>query len=439
MDILMIVFLLMGRIQADEGSVIIAVGEATLESNGLVFEKPRLQGSFSDAQKESIHELASLFSNDFSYYKKRFKINSGEATSLKEKDALDYAKWEEDKINYFFRFYFSVYKKSKSQIKYNIEVYDIKKREIYFKDSGKVARKNIRNFGHRLTNKIYKKIVGKKSIFNSEIVFVSDRTGHKELYITDFDGHNTQRLTAHQGIVISPAISLDGQKVTYSLISSKRRHRNINLYVYDRKKKRTRMVSSRRGINSGAIFTPDGKKLILTLSHSGNAEIYSMNLKSKRLKRITRHYALDVDPSLSADGTILAFLSSRSGRAMIHTLNPKGLEKNVRRISYVGEFNATPRFNPFGKEIAFAAWSGRGFDIYRINADRSGLVRLTKNFGSNEDPSYSNDGQFIVFSSKKVIDSDTAIQNIHIMDKDGEILGPITNKFGNCATPRWSK
>ncbi|MCY4524092.1 MAG: hypothetical protein OXB84_05070 [Halobacteriovoraceae bacterium] len=427
------------QVYPDEGSVIVAVGEASLESSSIVFEKPRKKGPLSAAQKSSIEELYNLFTNDFSYYKKRFSVSKLDAKPLKKDAPPSYKKWEEKEIHYFFRFFFQRHKKSKNLIKYDIRGYDVKQKRQIIMETGKVARKNIRRLGHEITNKAYKKIEGKKSIFQSEIVFVSDRTGHKELYITDFDGFNTQRLTAHRGIVISPAISLNRKKIVYSLIDSKRRYRNINLYIYDRAKKRTRMVSSRKGINSGAIFTPNGKNLILTLSFLGNAEIYNMNLKTRRLRRITRHYSLDVDPSLSSDGRILAFLSSRSGRAMIHTLNPKGQELNVQRISFVGQFNATPRFNPFGSEMAFAAWSGRGFDIYRINADRSGLVRLTKNFGSNEDPSYSNDGQFIVFSSKKLIDDDKAEQNIFIMDRDGEILGPITNKFGNCATPRWSK
>ncbi|TNF25687.1 MAG: hypothetical protein EP319_15715, partial [Deltaproteobacteria bacterium] len=79
------------------------------------------------------------------------------------------------------------------------------------------------------------------------------------------------------------------------------------------------------------------------------------------------------------------------------------------------------------------------FDIFRINSDGTGLSRLTKDFGSNEDPTYSNDGQFIAFSSQRVLSRTKAIQNIYIMDKDGEIIGQISKDFGNCITPRWSK
>jgi TolB protein len=77
------------------------------------------------------------------------------------------------------------------------------------------------------------------------------------------------------------------------------------------------------------------------------------------------------------------------------------------------------------------------FDLFRIAPDGSGLSRLTKDFGSNEDPSYSNDGEFIAFTSQRVISRVKADQNIYIMDRDGAILGAITQAFGNCISPRW--
>jgi TolB protein len=257
----------------------------------------------------------------------------------------------------------------------------------------------------------------------------------------DFDGKNVKRLTSGEGTVISPAMSNDQSKIVYSLIKnhSNGRGRNVDLYILNLATSEKTLIASKQGINSGAIFTNDGTKIILTQSYTGSADIYEINLTNKIERKITKHFSADVDPSINETGTLMTFLSDRAGKAMVYTANPNGVESNVNRISFVGQFNATPRFSPDGNQIAFASWVDNTFDIYRINSNGQGLVRLTKDFGSNEDPSFSNDGEFILFSSQRILSRSRAVQNLYIMDSDGEIITAVTEGFGNCISPRWSK
>ncbi len=404
--------------------LIVPVGDADLKTSNLYIRPPVLEKGFTGPQKEQINELVALLQNDFSFYRKIFSVVK------EDKGTIDYRiSCEAQAIAGGVKFtahYNDVAQKVEQSFSYDITL------------------AKTREYGHKIADEIYQKIVGKPSIFNSKIVFVSDRTSvgkdiRKELYIMDFDGKGTVRLTNHNGTVISPALSHDGTKVLYSLIREGVRRRNVNLYVLDLITRKSRLLSSRKGINSGAVFLPGDKEILLTMSHTGNSEIYRMNLASTKLTSVTHHYAIDVDPSINISGDLMTFLSSRAGKPMIYTLDPRGKEKDVKRISFVGQFNATPRFSPDGKEIVFSSWLDNRFDLFRISSNGTNLSRLTKNFGSNEDPTYSNDGQFIAFSSKRVLSKHKAVQNIYIMDRDGDILGNITKKFGNCITPRWSK
>ena len=298
---------------------------------------------------------------------------------------------------------------------------------------------------HRISDKLYRFFTGSPSVFLSQIVFVSDRPSTrrkkiKELYMMDFDGKNLRRLTRHRAMIIGPAISPDKSKIVYTLIKNRGRIKRNELRLYDVRTRRDRLILGRKGINSGAVFTHDGTGLYLSLSFQGNTEIYNYDLKTRRTRRITKHFAVDVDPSINNREDQMAFLSSRSGSAMIYTLDPRSTEKDVKRISFVGKFNATPRFSPDGKEMIFSSWSENNvFDLYRINSNGTNLVRLTRSFGSNESPSYAPDGQLVVFSSQRVLSSRKAVQNLYVMDRDDEILGPILENFGNCISPRWSK
>ncbi len=414
---------------------IIAVGEAEVSKDRLIVQT----GGQSPIKTDAKNGIFEQIYNNFSFYKKYFEVLKGSGIKTdSELIKLDYSKLQKESTRFVINIYFEGY-----GIKFAAHD-SLKGKRIYYKEIDVKKSKLERAQIHKISDEIYFAMTNKQSIFPTKIVFVSDipstsRTTIKELYIADFDGKNTRRLTYHKGIVISPSLNTKGDKVLYSLIRYVKGKRNVNLRLMDIKTGKSRIISSRPGINSGAIFANDEDYIYLTLSHRGNADIYKMHLNSGRLTQITGHSSDDVDPSLNKKGDILTFLSGRPGKATIYTAAANKREKNVKRISFVGQFNATPRFNPEGTEIAFSSWVDDRFDIYRINTEGTELVRLTKNFGSNESPSYSNDGQFIVFSSQRVLSQKKAVQNLYIMDRDGEILGNITENFGNCLTPRWSK
>ena len=416
---------------------IVAVGEAELELSRVEVGKPILNGGVTGNYISNASTIMDVVRNDFSFYMKKFSVNKN-LTSIT--GDINYSSFKAQGISYVIRGEFS---QNSSGLQVTLSAHDIGEGERIISEDYTYQGNNPREISHKFSHILYKKITGEDSIFNSKMIFVSDRHGTrsnpvKELYMMDFDGGNKKRLTRHGGTVISPAISHDGSKVLYSLIKNeKSKHRNINLRVYDLKTGKNSLVSSRNGLNSGAVFMPGGNSILLTLSHVGNAEIFIMNLNTKALTRLTNSYSPDVDPSINTDGSIMTFLSGRAGKPMIYTMDMR--TKKVKRISFVGKFNATPRFAPDGKTIAFSSWLDTRFDIFRIDSDGNNLARLTKDFGSNEDPTYSNDGQFIAFSSQRVLSRTKAVQNIYIMDNDGEIIGSVTENFGNCTTPRWTK
>ncbi len=426
---------------AQEGNLtVVAVGEATVDKDKIVVQEPYMNSNLSNAQKSALGDLAKLIRNDFSFYQKKFFVVESAPNNTTSRPVTNYEYWNSKAIRYLMTI---AAEKLGDGMKINFVVEDIKERKQIVNSTDTASLVNLRRVGHQFSDIAYRQITGKESIFKSKIVFVSDRNSRlgkqvKEVFLMDFDGKNVQQLTSHGGVAVSPAMSKDGRYLVYSVIPGREtRKRNIDLYLMDLKTKETHVISSRDGINSGAIFNDSENSIFLTLTNSGNAEIYEMSLANASLRKVTNHFASDVDPSITADGRLMTFLSDRAGKAMIYIMDPKGEEKDVKRISFVGQTNGTPRFSPDGKEIVFSSWLDNSFDLFRINSDGSGLIRLTKEFGSNEDPSFSNDGEFIAFTSQRVISRVKADQNIYIMDRDGGILGAVTAGFGNCLSPRW--
>ncbi len=434
--ILMLLLLFSTAISANDELTIVAVGEAQIVKDKILFEEASLPDSTLTKEALSYKSHIKIMMNNFNFYNNLFEVISRPSA---KSDLVNYNKYTSVGVNYLVR---SDIKKINDTVSLDLNVYNVAKQEIILNRTFPFSTE--RSFVHTVSNDIYQAIVGKPSIFTDKIIFVSSKNsskGNKELFIMDFDGANKRQLTFHGGVVLSPAVSHDGKKVLYSLIpGSKKKNKNVGLRILDLETKKSRSVSSRPGINSGAIFSETSDEIILTLSSiHGNAELYRMNLNTKKLTRLTKSFAPDVDPSLNNDGTRLTFLSGRPGSPMIYLLTPTGLEQDVKRIGFVGTFNGTPRFSPDGKEIAFSAWLDNRFDLFKLNSDGTGLGRLTKDFGSNESPDYSKDGQFIVFTSKRVVSKRRADQNLYIMDREGKILGSITKDFGSCQSPRWLK
>lgn len=416
---------------AEDNLTIVAVGQAEKDSEKISFQHNSLD-KLNPRDAKAVTEMIQIFQDDFAFYRSRFAIESTKSAA---------------------RFVVtSDLERTEGSLWGTFSLLDQKLDKKLYQSRQKVWTENLRSFAHHMADEFYQSIIGKGSIFKSKIVFVSDRTSskstiRKELYIMDFDGHRKQRLTFQNSLVISPAISPDNKKIVFTLMDEVRRKnprgglmkvKNLNLYELDLGKKNLRLISSAEGINSGAIFNKTGSHIYLTLSKNKNADIYKLNLQTRKLRRITSHFSEDVDPHINADESLMTFLSGRPGKAMIYTMDPAGLESKVKRISFVGDFNAAPRFNPEGTEIAFSSWVDNRFDIYRIGSDGRNLVRLTKNFGSNEEPWYSPDGEFIVFSSQRVLSRSRAVQDLYIMDRNGEIIKKITSDYGKIFTPRWS-
>jgi TolB protein len=286
---------------------------------------------------------------------------------------------------------------------------------------------------HTVANDIVQNITGKRGIFLTKLAFQCNKSGKKELYTTNFDGSDVRQITRLRSTTLSPAWSPDGSKLAFSVYN---RHsgniKNLDLFEYNFKSGAIKLLSNRKGINSGASYAPSGDRIAYTMSYTGNPELHILDLATHDSTQLTRSIGFDVDPAFSPDGKQLAFVSSRAGKPMVYLLNVAA-PSEVKRLTYAGQYNATPNWSPDGKKIVFAGWLDKHFDIFTITPDGAKIDRLSKDEGNNEDPNYSPDGNFIVFSSTR-----SGGKNIFIMNTDGGGVKRLTFGMGECVSPKWS-
>ncbi|MFZ0451966.1 MAG: Tol-Pal system beta propeller repeat protein TolB [Desulfatiglandaceae bacterium] len=294
---------------------------------------------------------------------------------------------------------------------------------------GKRALGSIKDYRlvmHRLGNDIIQLLTGHGGIFLTKLAFVGNATGHKEIYTSDFDGFQPRRITSDRSIDLLPRWSPDGKSLLYNSYKDG----GPMLYVRNLQDGSVRRVSGRKGLNIGAAWMPDGKRLALTLSQKGNPDIYLINLKGKRLRRLTRYWGIDVSPAFSPDGKKMAFVSNRSGYPQIYILD---LEKGTEgRLTFEGKYNTSPSWSSLGR-IAYTSKDRGLYNIVTIDPEGGDVRQLTENQGNNEDPCWSPDGHYLVFSSDR-----EGQYHLYLMTANGQSQRRITFMKGDQTAPSWS-
>lgn len=279
----------------------------------------------------------------------------------------------------------------------------------------------------RFCNDMIRRLTGQEGIFSSQIAFISTTTGHKEIYLADFDGHNPKQFTKTEAITLFPAWSSDGQWLAYTDY----RHGKPDLYIENIREQQGTVISL-KGSSLTPAWVPGQFALAASLSHEGNPAVYLLTGKGKIIKKLTDHWGIDVSPAWSPDGQILAFVSNRSGSPQIYIKNVE--DGKVRRLTYEGNYNTAPQWSPRGDYIAYTRLAKEdGINIYVIRPEGQDSTQLTRNAGNNESPTWSPDGSLIAFSSTREGPS-----RIYVMNANGANQRRLLALEGEQTDPSWS-
>ncbi|MFM8517121.1 MAG: Tol-Pal system protein TolB, partial [Nevskiaceae bacterium] len=200
-----------------------------------------------------------------------------------------------------------------------------------------------RNAAHRIADRIYQRILGVRSAFATRVAYVAvdgvAPTLRYRLIVADADGESPRTILQSRLPIMSPAWSRDAESIAYVSCET----RSAAIYVQTVRTAERRRVSARAGVNGAPAWSPDGKRLALTLSSSsGNLDVYTLELESGALTRVTEHPAIDTEPVWSSDGSAVYFTSDRAGGPQIYRAAPAA-SAAVQRVSFSGSYNARPR------------------------------------------------------------------------------------------------
>jgi TolB protein len=293
------------------------------------------------------------------------------------------------------------------------------------------TRGTLRRAAHRVADMIYEKLTGIQGVFDTQIAYVTARGNGNErtyaLLVSDADGESEHTIMESVDPIMSPAWSPDSRRLAYVSFEGNA----SSIFVQTLRTGNRIQVSNRPGINGSPSFSPDGRKLVLTLGGTdGNLDIHVMDLATRNVKRLTTNRAIDTEGSWSPDGRQIYFTSDRSGGPQVYRIGADG--GTPERVTFEGSYNARPRLSPDGKKLATVHMDRGNFRIAVMELNQRGTLVLSTG-QQDESPSFAPNSDTLIYATNQ---GGSGV--LETVSADGLVRQRLAQSQGDVREPVWS-
>lgn len=157
-----------------------------------------------------------------------------------------------------------------------------------------------------------------------------------------------------------------------------------------------------------------------------------MDLGSKQLTQLTNHFAIDTEPTWSADGSNVYFTSDRGGRPQIYQVPSSG--GSASRVTFQGNYNATPSLSFDGKKLVVAQGSGNTYKIAMMDSSLGSARWSTLSPGSlDESPSFAPNASMVLYAARE-----GGRGVLYAVSADARVRQRLVLADGDVREPSWS-
>jgi TolB protein len=297
-----------------------------------------------------------------------------------------------------------------------------------------VTRAAMRGAAHRVADMVYEKLTGIKGVFGTRVAYVTAKQqGDGRVYslvVSDQDGFNEGTIMESADPIMSPAWSPDSRRLAYVSFEDNQ----SSIWVQTLRSGNRFKVSDRPGVNGAPSFSPDGRKLVITLGGvDGNLDIYVLDINTRRATRLTTHRAIDTEGTWSPDGEYIYFNSDRSGGPQIYRIRATG--GSPERVTFEGSYNARPRLSPDGSKLAMVHNDRGNYRIAVMDLERKDLLVLSEG-RQDESPSFAPNSDILIYATRQgrngvleTVSADGLIRQKMASRAGGDVREPVWSPF----------
>jgi Tol biopolymer transport system component len=187
-------------------------------------------------------------------------------------------------------------------------------------------------------------------------------------------------------------------------------------------------------------WSPDSRSLAY-VNILGGSDIFVVDVQTGERRNLSHHSGRDNLPVWSPDGARIAFLSTRDGDWYdVYVMNRDG--GGVRRLTHGNPLQSDLRltWSPDGRYLLLGMTPMRGgSDIFLIDVEGARAINLTRDDARDSSPSWSPDGQRILFDSRR-----DGFWNVYVIERACAIAASpcpplrLTDNTSDSRRPVWS-
>lgn len=142
---------------------------------------------------------------------------------------------------------------------------------------------NLRRISHVRSVEVSAKVNPKTG---SDVLFISGRSGHQQLWRMNMDGGDMEMLTSGEGDVSNPSWSPNGQMIAFAWTRGYEIG-GFNIFVMDIAKRVPVQLTHGNGRNENPSWGPDGLHLVFSSKRGKATQIYSMLVDGTNVQQLT--------------------------------------------------------------------------------------------------------------------------------------------------------
>ena len=204
------------------------------------------------------------------------------------------------------------------------------------------------------------------------LAFTSYKEGQPNLYVMDAERKTEVYADRSDGMKIGTTW-LNKSTIVYVHVSGK----TSTILAYDVEKRSKKILLQKEGILTSPAMSPDGNKMLFVSDMYGTPQIFVRDNSSGEIKRLTYYGKYNSAPSWSPKGDLIVFVSSLEGGFEICTMNADG--SNQRVLTNDGTVNDSPQFSACGRYILYSSLRGGKYSAHFMlfNGDNKRPLKFT--------------------------------------------------------------